>query len=433
MMPVAILAGGLATRLRPLTERIPKALLEVAGKPFAVHQLELLRRHGLTQVVFCVGYLGEQVQAALGDGRRWGMNLQYVFDGPALLGTGGALRRALPLLDEAFLVLYGDAYLECDYGAVERTFRASSKLGLMTVFYNANRWDRSNVLFAEGQILCYDKRHPTPDMQHIDYGLGAFRAQVFDSYPEGQPLDLATIYQDLVAQGQLAGFQVTQRFYEIGSPAGLEETQRYLSQKRSGILSYTQQFLAEAAQILAQLDVNAIDQMVAELVNLRSRGGRLFLLGSGGGAGHASHAACDFRKIAGIEAYALTDNVSELTARINDDGWESSYVNWLKLSRLSSHDMVFIFSVGGGNLEHNISPNLVHSLEYARQVGATICGIVGRDGGYTARVADACVIVPTVNPDTVTPHVEAFQALVWHLLVSHTNLQAAAMKWESVT
>lgn len=232
-LPVAILAGGLATRLQPLTERIPKSLIEVAGKPFAVHQLELLRQHGLTQVVFCVGHLGDQVQAALGDGRRWDMNLQYVFDGPKLLGTGGALRRALPLLGEAFLVMYGDSYLECDYAAVERAFRASGKLGLMTVFHNANRWGCSNVLFAEGRILCYDKRHPTPDMQHIDYGLGAFHAPVFHAYPEGQPLDLATVYQDLIARDQLAGFEVTQRFYEIGSLAGLEEIQRYLSQKRN--------------------------------------------------------------------------------------------------------------------------------------------------------------------------------------------------------
>jgi D-sedoheptulose 7-phosphate isomerase len=197
-------------------------------------------------------------------------------------------------------------------------------------------------------------------------------------------------------------------------------------------MSYTQQFIAESAQILTQLDVSAIDQMVTELANLRARDGRLFALGSGGGAGHASHAVCDFRKIAGIEAYALTDNVSELTARVNDDGWETSYVNWLKVSHLSSRDMLFIFSVGGGNLEHHVSLNLVRSLEYARQVGATICGVVGRDGGYTAQVADACVIVPTASPSTVTPHVEAFQAVVWHLLVSHPDLQVSPMKWESV-
>ena len=233
-LPIAILAGGLATRLRPLTERIPKSLIEVAGRPFAVHQVELLRRHGVTEIVFCVGYRGEQVQAALGDGHRWGAHLTYVFDGPALLGTGGALRRALPWLGQAFLVMYGDSYLECDYGAVERAFLDSGKLGLMTVFRNENQWDRSNVLFDDGRIVCYDKQQRAPNMRHIDYGLGVLRAQVFDRYPEGSVIDLATIYQDLIAQDELAGFEAAWRFYEIGSPTGLQETHQYLSQKGSG-------------------------------------------------------------------------------------------------------------------------------------------------------------------------------------------------------
>jgi len=172
--------------------------------------------------------------------------------------------------------------------------------------------------------------------------------------------------------------------------------------------------------------------MVDLLVALRERGGRLFFLGVGGGAGHASHAVNDFRKIAGIEAYTPTDNISELTARVNDDGWETVFVNWLKGSRLNGNDMVFVFSVGGGDLERNISANLVRALQYAKEVGATICGVVGRDGGYTAQVADACVIVPTVNQQTVTPHTEAFQAVIWHLLVSHPALRVAEMKWESV-
>ncbi|MDZ7336960.1 MAG: SIS domain-containing protein [candidate division KSB1 bacterium] len=197
-------------------------------------------------------------------------------------------------------------------------------------------------------------------------------------------------------------------------------------------MSYVTNYLGEASQILSELDVDAIDKMVSLLVSLRERGGRLFLLGVGGGAGHASHAVCDFRKIAGIVAYTPTDNVSELTARVNDEGWETVFVNWLKESRLNSSDMLFIFSVGGGDLERNISPNLVRALQYAQEIGASICGVVGRDGGYTARVADACVIVPTINPETVTPHTESFQALIWHLLVSHPALKSSEMKWESV-
>jgi D-sedoheptulose 7-phosphate isomerase len=197
------------------------------------------------------------------------------------------------------------------------------------------------------------------------------------------------------------------------------------------LTSYTQQHLDEAGRIVAQLDVAGIERMAALLADLRARGGRLFFLGVGGSAANCSHAVNDFRKLAGIEAYAPTDNVSELTARTNDEGWASVFVEWLKTSRLQAGDMLFVFSVGGGSLEKNISPNLVRAMQYARQVGAQIVGVVGRDGGYTAQVADACVIVPTVNPEAVTPHTEAFQAVVWHLLVSHPVLKAAPTKWES--
>jgi NDP-sugar pyrophosphorylase family protein len=227
-LPVAILAGGLATRLRPLTEKIPKSLVEVAGKPFIVHQLELLQRNGLTHIVLCLGYLGEQVQAEIGNGSRWGMQVDYVFDGPILLGTGGALRRALPLLGEAFFTLYGDAYLDCDYTKVESAFCASGKPGLMTVFHNKNLWDRSNVIFENGRIRRYDKKDLVPEMEHIDYGLGVLQASVLERYPADQVLDLATVYRDLLVKDQLAGYEVSQRFYEIGSPAGLQETRDYI-------------------------------------------------------------------------------------------------------------------------------------------------------------------------------------------------------------
>lgn len=197
-------------------------------------------------------------------------------------------------------------------------------------------------------------------------------------------------------------------------------------------MGFAADYLNEASSILGLLNVPVIEKISLLLVTLRERGGRLFILGVGGGAAHASHAVNDFRKIAGIEAYTPTDNVAELTARINDDGWETTFANWLKVSRLSRNDMLFVFSVGGGDLERQISPNLVRALDYAREVGASICGVVGRDGGYTARVADACVVIPTVNPETVTPHTESFQAVIWHLLVAHPALQTAPMKWESV-
>jgi len=195
--------------------------------------------------------------------------------------------------------------------------------------------------------------------------------------------------------------------------------------------SYSAKHLAETTQIIQKLQPEALDKMVDLLAEIRRRGGRLFFLGVGGSAANASHAVNDFRKIAGIECYAPTDNVSELTARTNDDGWASVFVEWLKGSRLRPNDGLMVFSVGGGNLEKNVSPNLVSALQYAKEVGASVLGIVGRDGGYTAKVADACCIVPTVNPETVTPHSEAFQAVIWHLFVSHPNLKFRQTKWES--
>jgi D-sedoheptulose 7-phosphate isomerase len=197
-------------------------------------------------------------------------------------------------------------------------------------------------------------------------------------------------------------------------------------------MSYTQTHLREAAAILQKLDAGAVEKVAALLAQIKAAPGRLFFLGVGGSAANCSHAVNDFRKLAGIECYAPTDNVAELTARINDDGWESTFTEWLKVSRLAEADAVFVLSVGGGSVERNISPNLVAAVRHAKQVGARVIGILGRDGGYTAQVADAAVIIPTVNPQTVTPHAEAFQALIWHLLVSHPLLKANETKWESV-
>lgn len=197
-------------------------------------------------------------------------------------------------------------------------------------------------------------------------------------------------------------------------------------------MSFTQQFLQEAVSIIGQLDHQAIDKAVSILLATRNRGGRLFILGVGGSAANASHAVNDFRKIVGIETYAPTDNVSELTARTNDEGWETVFSSWLKVSRCGPLDTLLILSVGGGNLELNVSPNLVSALRYAKEVGSSIIGIVGRDGGYTAKVADAAIIIPTVNPVNVTPHAEAFQAVVWHLFVSHPDLKQIQTKWESL-
>jgi NDP-sugar pyrophosphorylase family protein len=228
MLPVAILCGGLATRLRPLTETIPKALIELNGEPFLAHQLRLLSSRGIEKAVLCVGYRGEMIQEFVGDGSRFGLQAEVLFDGPTLLGTAGAIRRALPLLDENFFVLYGDSYLPCDYAAIANVFLDSGKRGLMAVFRNEGKFDSSNVEYRDGSILRYDKKGRTAAMRHIDYGLGAFRADVFTALPDGEVCDLATVYQNLLAAAELTAFEVPERFYEIGSVSGIEETAVYL-------------------------------------------------------------------------------------------------------------------------------------------------------------------------------------------------------------
>jgi NDP-sugar pyrophosphorylase family protein len=226
---VAILAGGLATRLRPMTESVPKSLLEVNGEAFAVHQLRLLRANGIRRVVFCVGHLGELIQRAIGRGAALGLQVDYSFDGPALLGTAGAVRKALPKLGDFFFVMYGDSYLTCDYAAIARNFEAAGVLGMMTVFRNEGKWDTSNVEFEAGEIIAYSKTNRTPSMRFIDYGLEVFRAEAFRDLPAGKAFDLAELYADLLQRKQLAAFEVRERFYEIGSPAGLRETAEFLA------------------------------------------------------------------------------------------------------------------------------------------------------------------------------------------------------------
>jgi NDP-sugar pyrophosphorylase family protein len=246
-IPVAILAGGLATRLRPVTEKIPKSLILVAGKPFLAHQLELLRSRGIRRAVLCVGYLGEMIQRQFGDGSAFGVQLDYSFDSssrsetetgaeagsPQLLGTGGAIKNALPLLGMEFFALYGDSYLPIQYRPVAEFFRRSGKPGCMTVFRNEGRYDTSNVVFRDGNVVVYDKKNRLPEMQHIDYGLSLFQATVFNAYPADQPFDLAEVMGRLVREKQLAGYEVRERFYEIGSPAGLTELEKLLREQNS--------------------------------------------------------------------------------------------------------------------------------------------------------------------------------------------------------
>lgn len=229
IFPAAILAGGLAKRLRPMTKGIPKSLVDVQGEPFIAHQLRLLSSRGITRVILCVSYLGEMIQEAIGDGKRFGLQVEFSFDGPRLLGTAGAIKKALPLLGPSFFILYGDSYLPCDYREVQSKFNQSARMALMTVFQNDGRWDQSNVEFEGGKILAYDKQKPTSRMRHIDYGLGVFQRTAFEKVSADHPYDLAKLYQDLRHQDELAGYEVRERFYEVGSFAGLEEMRHFIA------------------------------------------------------------------------------------------------------------------------------------------------------------------------------------------------------------
>src|SRR4051812_26488857 len=235
MPPLALLAGGLATRLGDLTKQVPKAMLDVAGEPFIAHQLRLLRRERVPRVVICAGYLAEQIQAFVGDGTRFGIPVTYRMDGPTLLGTGGALRAALPVLGEEFLVMYGDSWLDTSYAPVVELFRASGQPALMTVFRNEGQWDASNVWFENGRIRLYDKRERLPQMQHIDWGLSIIRSEALAERPAGERFDIADFYSELSRSGQLAGYEVTTRFYEIGSAEGLKETDAVLRGQRKNL------------------------------------------------------------------------------------------------------------------------------------------------------------------------------------------------------
>ena len=228
-VPAALLAGGLATRLRPITEKIPKALVDIDGRPFIDHQLALLHRNGIRRVVMCLGYRGEMVRDHCGDGARYGMELKYSFDGDKLMGTGGALKRAAHLLGDVFWVMYGDSYMDIDYRAVLAAFDRSGAQGLMTVLRNGDRWDKSNVVFQGGKLLKYDKRNVTPQMDYIDYGVGILRRQTLSEMPDDRPVDLAELYTRMVDERRMVGYEVTNRFYEIGTPAALEEARAYLA------------------------------------------------------------------------------------------------------------------------------------------------------------------------------------------------------------
>ena len=366
--------------------------MDVDGRPFAEYQLDWLRDEGVTHVVYCLGHLGEQVVDALGTGDRWGMRFDFVMDGPTLLGTGGALRRAMPPRADEFFVLYGDSLLTCDLACVERAFEASGRTSLMTVVRNDNRWDRSNVVFKDGEIVVYDKTASLPDMHYIDYGLGILSSRVLLSYAGRHAVRprSASIRISFEA-GQLTGYDVGTRFYEIGSPAGLEDTRQYLATRRRRDPTddlYTNSTWTKPSRITQALDADAIDRVVRRWRACASAAAGCSFSGSAAARGtlrtpSTTSASSPASRPMPRPTTCRSSRRAPMTRAGRRSSSRGSGAAGCGRKMASS-----CFSVGGGNLEKNISPNLVRALEYAQSVGATIVGIVGRDGGYTAKAAD---------------------------------------------
>jgi len=421
MMPVAILAGGLGTRLGELTKDKPKSLVDVVGRPFVEHQLELLRQAGVSLVVMCVSHMCTEIRWVVDNGKRLGIKVYYSYDDQ--LGTGGALVKALPLLGDEFFVLYGDTYLNCDYVGVETRFRASGKHGMMCIYRNEDRWGKSNVAYHNGTILGYTKRQNLPNMHYIDAGLSAFKSIAFSRFPGwkregfcGDKLDLEDIFNGLLDANQLAAYEVKNRFYEIGTVEGLMETREYIEKTE-----YLHQYRDATVSILQQLDLIMINRMVELLAEAKDKKGRVFFLGVGGSAANCSHAVNDFRKKCHIEAYASTDNIAEVTARTNDNGWDSTFIEWLRTSRLCDKDLVFVLSVSGGIL-NGVSRNIALAVNYAAECRAKIIGIVGNVDGVTTQRADACIIIPAIEGQSITAHAEEMQSVILHMLAFHLRL-----------
>lgn len=392
-IPVAILCGGKGTRLGALTETTPKALVRVAGRPFIEWQLDILQRQGAKNVVLCVGHLADQISKHVMGHPRAGMEIGCWMDYERS-GQLAAIRVAVDPLGDEFLILYGDSYLDVDYEPIIEAGRRGN-------------WPAQAVY------------------QGVDYGITYMRREALDWFPaEATMSNLTTCKCEAGATCAIA-VEMPNRFYQIGDPAGLAEVEWLLREQDD----FANKFLAETEQVAALLDRQQINAMVEHLVMLRKRGGRLFILGNGGSAANASHFVNDARKLCDIDAYTM-ENVAEITARTNDDGWRNTYAQWLRVSNMGAKDVLMILSVGGGqDVAPAVSVNIAYAVQEANRTGTVVLGVCGRDGGFTARHSTVCLLVPTVSADRVTPHTEAFQSVLTHLLVSHPRLQRQKTKW----
>lgn len=391
---VAILCGGKGTRLGELTANTPKSLVKVAGRPFIFWQLDLLQSLRTKRIVLCVGHLGDLLRDAVGLQYK-GQDIYYSHDGEAPRGTLGAVRKAAHLLGDEFLTLYGDSYLPCDWTPFLTAARASRKPMAQTLW------------------------------KGVDYGISYF------SHPWQHVTSLNTIrgIGELHTLASCFNYEMPSRFYQMGDPEGLREVEALLADGQT-FQYFSSVFCGGLVRVLQKIDLFIVDGIASELAALRERKGRLFILGVGGSAANASHAVCDFRKLCDIEAYTPVDNVAELTANTNDHGWRSTFERWLRGSGMMANDCLLVLSVGGGEEEApGTSVNISFAVQYATRLGTPVIGIVGRDGGYTAKHAKHCLIVPTVREEHVTPYTESMQSVICHLLAFHPKLRVNNPRW----
>lgn len=385
-IPVAILCGGRGTRLGALTANTPKSLVKVAGRPFLEHQLDLLKRQGVKYVTLLVGHLWEQIRDWAVQHPDDGVSVSWIIE-ESPLGQLGAVQNAAKWLPDEFLTIYGDSYLP--------------DLDLAALVAQGRKNKRTTQAIWNGVEF------------GMDYGVTYWRSELLP-HLEGASIS------SLTHNGLADPYIVEKKFLQIGDPAGLAEVEWVLSQREE----FADKFLREVTQIADLLDREKINAIAEHLAMLRERNGRLFVLGVGGSAANASHAVNDFRKISGIEAYAPTDNMAEFSARVNDNGFRDTFAGWLRVSKMGPMDALLVLSVGGAtDVAPGTSVNIAYAVQEANRVGTIVLGIVGRDGGYTLRNSTACLLIPTVNADHITPHAESFQAVVWHLIVNHPRLR----------
>lgn len=419
MMPVYILCGGEGSRLGDITKGTPKSMVRIYGKPFISYQLEWLRDEGIKEVTLCVRKFADQIFNFVGDGSKWGMRVRYSYDGNESLGTAGAFKKATNGTSGAVFILYGDSYLpKCGLKGMEETYCIINQDVLMLLYEDTERHSENNVYYDRLYLPKYYAQKDGHTCNYTDAGISIVNIDYLNQLiPDGFS-NLSEIFELASKEKMIYPYITKDPYMEIGSLQGINRLETHVK------CTFADVYFQNASRIAQKIDQYKIYQMANIIQFTKRSGGRLFILGVGGSAATASHAVNDFEKLCGVKTYTPTDNVSELTARTNDQGWENSFVDWLKVQEPTDKDVILVLSVGGGDINRKISMNIVKALEYAQnECDTSILGIVGKEGGYTQRVADVCIVIPTVDEYNITPFAESFQSLILHCLVSHPILK----------